>query len=95
VSSRPSKRCRIRLAEAWRKSRWQGSATAQLPVIPIIGARKLSQLQDNLASFDLALSAEQVKVLDEVSQIDLGFPYHFYAKSTSARLRTAACETRS
>jgi aryl-alcohol dehydrogenase-like predicted oxidoreductase len=25
-----------------------------VPVIPIIGARKLSQLQDNLASFDLA-----------------------------------------
>jgi aryl-alcohol dehydrogenase-like predicted oxidoreductase len=50
------------------------------PVIPIIGARKLSQLQDNLASFDLALSAEQVKALDEASQIDPGFPYHLYAK---------------
>ena len=32
-----------------------------VPVIPIIGARKLSQLQDNLASFDLTLSAEQLK----------------------------------
>src|SRR5271165_560908 len=31
-----------------------------VPVIPIIGARKLTQLQDNLASFDLALSADQV-----------------------------------
>ena len=31
------------------------------PVIPIIGARKLSQLQDNLASFDVTLSADQVK----------------------------------
>jgi aryl-alcohol dehydrogenase-like predicted oxidoreductase len=51
-----------------------------VPVIPIIGARKLSQLQDNLASFDLALSAEQVKALDEASQIDLGFPYEIYAK---------------
>src|SRR5712675_1957927 len=51
-----------------------------VPVIPIIGARKLSQLQDNLASFNLALSAEQVKALDEASQIDPGFPYHFYAK---------------
>jgi aryl-alcohol dehydrogenase-like predicted oxidoreductase len=26
-----------------------------VPVIPIIGVRKLSQLEDNLASFDLAL----------------------------------------
>jgi aryl-alcohol dehydrogenase-like predicted oxidoreductase len=51
-----------------------------VPVIPILGARKLSQLQDNLASFNLALSAEQVKALDEASQIDPGFPYHFYAK---------------
>jgi hypothetical protein len=30
----------------------------------ISGARKLSQLQDNLASFNVALSAEQVKALD-------------------------------
>src|SRR4029077_16975184 len=51
-----------------------------VPVIPIIGARKLSQLQDNLASFNVALSAEQVKALDEASQIDPGFPYHLYAK---------------
>jgi diketogulonate reductase-like aldo/keto reductase len=49
-----------------------------VPVIPIIGARKLSKLQDNLASFDLALSGEQVKALDEASQIDPGFPYHLY-----------------
>jgi aryl-alcohol dehydrogenase-like predicted oxidoreductase len=52
-----------------------------VPVIPIIGARKLSQLQDNLASFDLALPAEQIKALDEASQIDPGFPYHLYAKA--------------
>jgi aryl-alcohol dehydrogenase-like predicted oxidoreductase len=51
-----------------------------VPVIPIIGARKLSQLQDNLASFNLALSTEQVNALDEASQIDPGFPYHLYAK---------------
>jgi aryl-alcohol dehydrogenase-like predicted oxidoreductase len=53
-----------------------------VPVIPIIGARKLSQLQDNLASFDLSLSMEQVQALDEASQIDLGFPYHLYEKES-------------
>jgi aryl-alcohol dehydrogenase-like predicted oxidoreductase len=53
-----------------------------VPVIPIIGARKLSQLQDNLASFNVALSAEQVKALDEASQIEPGFPYHLYAKES-------------
>jgi aryl-alcohol dehydrogenase-like predicted oxidoreductase len=51
-----------------------------VPVIPIIGARKLSQLQDNLASFDLTLSADQLKTLDEASRIELGFPYDLYAK---------------
>jgi aryl-alcohol dehydrogenase-like predicted oxidoreductase len=51
-----------------------------VPVIPIIGARKLSQFQDNLASFDLTLSAEQLKTLDEASRIELGFPYDIYAK---------------
>ena len=52
-----------------------------VPVIPIIGARKLSQLQDNLASFDLALSADQLKTLDEASRVELGFPHDLYPKS--------------
>jgi len=51
-----------------------------VPVIPIVGARKLSQLQDNLASFDLILSPDQLKTLDEASRIELGFPYDIYAK---------------
>jgi aryl-alcohol dehydrogenase-like predicted oxidoreductase len=51
-----------------------------VPVIPILGARKLSQLHDNLASFDVDLSADQIKALDEASHIELGFPYAMYAK---------------
>jgi len=51
-----------------------------VPVIPIVGARKLSQLQDNLASLEVALSADQLKTLDEASRIELGFPGDFYAK---------------
>jgi aryl-alcohol dehydrogenase-like predicted oxidoreductase len=51
-----------------------------LPVIPIIGARKLSQFQDNLASFDLALSEDQLKTLDEASRIELGFPYDIFSR---------------
>jgi len=35
-----------------------------VPVIPIIGARKLSQLEDNLASLELTLSADQLRTLD-------------------------------
>src|SRR5262249_12268027 len=51
-----------------------------VPVIPIIGARKLSQLRDNLSSFDLTLSAEQVRTLDDASWIEPGFPYSMYGK---------------
>ena len=50
-----------------------------IPVIPIVGARKLHQLQDNLASLSLSLSSEQVKTLDEASHIQLGFPHDFYS----------------
>ena len=51
-----------------------------MPVIPIIGARKLAQLKDNLASADVSLSATQLKTLDEASRIELGFPYEFYTR---------------
>src|SRR3981189_1814595 len=37
------------------------------PIIPIIGARKVSKLQDNLASLDLELSAEHLKFLNGAS----------------------------
>jgi aryl-alcohol dehydrogenase-like predicted oxidoreductase len=50
-----------------------------IPVIPIIGARKLSQLRDNLVSVDLELSPDHVKVLDDASAIEPGFPERLYA----------------
>ena len=51
-----------------------------IPVIPIVGARKLPQLEDNLASLTLTLSDAQVKALDEASHIELGFPHDFYTR---------------
>jgi aryl-alcohol dehydrogenase-like predicted oxidoreductase len=51
-----------------------------VPVIPIIGARRLSQLKDNLSSLEMSLSADQLKTLDEASRIELGFPYDLYSK---------------
>ncbi len=50
-----------------------------IPVIPIVGARRVSQLPDNLASLELELTSEQVSALDEASAIELGFPHDFYA----------------
>lgn len=58
-----------------------------VPVIPIIGARKVSQLEDNLASLDLQLSVEQLKSLDEASQIEQGLPRNLYDKEMVRALR--------
>ena len=43
----------------------------------IIGARRLDQLEHNLAALDLVLSAEDVAALDKLSQPTLNFPANF------------------
>ncbi len=48
-------------------------------IIPILGATRLAQLQDNLAALEFTLEPEQMQRLDEVSAIDLGFPHTFLA----------------
>lgn len=58
------------VALAWLRA--QGNS-----MIPIIGARKLSQVQDNLACVDLVLSSAQLQQLNDVSQVELGFPHDF------------------
>ncbi len=49
-----------------------------LSCIPIVGATKLEQLQDNLKTTDMTLSDEHLKELDEASAISLGFPGDFF-----------------
>lgn len=46
----------------------------------IIGARRLDQLEDNLAALDLVLTADQRARLDEVSTPVLNFPHEFLAR---------------
>ncbi|MCA9666964.1 MAG: aldo/keto reductase [Myxococcales bacterium] len=46
-------------------------------VIPILGARKVSQLEDNIGCLEVTLEAEQLQRLDAASKIELGFPYDF------------------
>lgn len=46
-------------------------------VSPVIGARTPKQLEDNLASLDVELSDAHLKRLEEVSAIDLGYPYSY------------------
>jgi aryl-alcohol dehydrogenase-like predicted oxidoreductase len=48
---------------------------------PIIGARTLKQLDDNIAALDLKLNQEHIKRLDELSKPSLNFPYDFVQNS--------------
>jgi aryl-alcohol dehydrogenase-like predicted oxidoreductase len=52
------------------------------PVIPIIGARKLTQFQDNMDCLKWDLSDEHLHRLNEVSAIEMGFPAEFYSRQT-------------
>lgn len=49
-------------------------------IIPILGAKTLPQVQDNLACVDFKLSDEHLQHLNDVSQIELGFPHDFLAE---------------
>jgi len=64
-------RSSAQVALAWLRYR-------DIPVIPIVGARRVSQLEDNLASLELQLTPEQVSALNEASAIEMGFPHDFY-----------------
>jgi aryl-alcohol dehydrogenase-like predicted oxidoreductase len=59
------------VALAWLRQR-------PVPVIPIVGARRLAQFRDNLACLDLKLGGSQVRRLDSASHVELGFPHDFY-----------------
>jgi aryl-alcohol dehydrogenase-like predicted oxidoreductase len=71
--SKQTGRSKAQIALAWLRYR-------PVSVIPIIGARKIGQLQDNIASLEVSLTPEQVALLDEASKIDLGFPHDLYAR---------------
>jgi aryl-alcohol dehydrogenase-like predicted oxidoreductase len=50
-------------------------------IIPIIGSRKLKQIEDNLACLEFNLPPEQMEKLNKVSAIELGFPHDFLNSS--------------
>jgi aryl-alcohol dehydrogenase-like predicted oxidoreductase len=56
------------------------------PVIPIIGARKLAQVKDNLACVDIRLEPAFLQRLDAVSRIEMGFPHDIFASEMARSL---------
>ncbi len=47
--------------------------------IPIVGARKVSQIEDTIGAAAIELSEEHLNKLDQCSKIALGFPHDFIA----------------
>jgi len=56
---------------------WVRQQQHRAQIIPIIGARTVAQLEDNLAVIDWTLTEEQLATLSEVSALELGFPHNF------------------
>lgn len=46
-------------------------------VIPILGCRRVEQLEDNLGCLTVELTPAQLGRLDDISRIELGFPHDF------------------
>jgi aryl-alcohol dehydrogenase-like predicted oxidoreductase len=81
----------LKIAEAvQRTAREMGASPAQVALnwtrrkntLPILGGRKLSQIQDNLGCLKINLSDDQARNLDELSRIELGFPHDFLQNPT-------------
>jgi len=70
------------LALAWVQSRPAVTST-------IIGARRIDQLDQNLAALDLTLASEEVAALDKLSAPTLNFPANFL-KSAAAFMHAGA-----
>ena len=47
-------------------------------IIPIIGARTVSHLKDNLGCLDITLGNKHLERLEKASRIELGFPHDFF-----------------
>ncbi len=61
---------------------WVLHQRSRAQIIPILGARKLSQLQDNLSALDIVLPKEAIARLDAASRIELGFPHDFLTQAS-------------
>lgn len=60
----------------------------EMSYIPVLGARTVSQLDENLAALDLRLESDQLALLDNASAIDPGFPNELMAQPLMRDLHT-------
>ena len=57
---------------------------------PILGARTIEQLEDNLGCLEWTLSSDELSRLDAASALEAPYPYEFIARTTTDRLRLPA-----
>lgn len=62
------------IAVAWLRAK---AASASTALIPILGPRTKTQLDDVLGALDIGLSVEQLQRLNDVSAVAPGFPHNF------------------
>ncbi len=56
---------------------WVRQQKEKAQIIPIIGARSVEQLKDNLGALDFELSPDQLQEITELSDFKVGFPWAF------------------
>ncbi len=56
-------------------------------IVPLVGARTLAQLEENLGCLEFSLDDEQMRRLDDVSAIEAGFPHDMLKPQHEARAR--------
>jgi hypothetical protein len=57
--------------------------TARSPAVhPILGARRVDQLLDNLGSLEIQLAGDTVKRLESAAGFDIGFPSSFISEAS-------------
>jgi aryl-alcohol dehydrogenase-like predicted oxidoreductase len=83
--------CLSEIAREWNKTPAQVALNwlLQKPAVtaPIIGARSMAHLDDNLGASGWSLSSEQVARLDQVSSLPLPYPYESLAQQRASRGR--------
>ena len=60
----------------------------------LLGASKLEQLENNLGSLNTHLSPDQIKRLDDISRIAMGFPHEHFANPMIQRMISGGVEVR-
>jgi aryl-alcohol dehydrogenase-like predicted oxidoreductase len=55
---------------------------------PLIGARTLPQLEENLAALNVVLDEKHRQSLEQISSFDLGFPHEFLARPMTQAIMT-------